>query len=261
MTCCRFPRKPDWVINEVVRLKAYMPNASGYTIAHTFNRIHQNKNNMTVGKSFVYEIFKKQQQAILLKQQSVKRRKPAHYPNNQLWQLDLTQIQTNNKNNALTLGVIDAGSRACLSLQTLPNKTSITLLKMLLDTVEKYGKPNTIRTDNEPVFISYVFRLGLLILNIQHQRTQICSPWQNGHIERLFGTLKRYTRQITIPEQRAQFALNQFRLWYNHVRPHQNINGQTPAEAWSNKQVNRHGTNMYFNLWEGVLTGYYLPPN
>ena len=126
--------------------------------------------------------------------------------------MDLTQVPTEKEtSNTLALGIIDAGSRACLCLQAIPNKASITLLKTLLDIVEKYGKPKAIRTDNKAVFTPTLFRFGLWCLGIQHQRTQLCSPWQNGRIERFFGTFKRYTNQVIIPEQHCQLALNQFR--------------------------------------------------
>ena len=128
--------------------------------------------------------------------------------------------------------------KPCLGLRgfflltpSVPNKSSITLLRHLLDTIERYGKPKSIRTDNEVVFTSLLFRVCLSFLSIQRQTTQIASPWQNGRVERFFGTLKRYTQQIIIPENHAQVALDQFRIWYNHVRPHQNLNGQTPAEV------------------------------
>ena len=74
-------------------------------------------------------------------------------------------------------------------------------------------------------------------------------------------TVKRTIRQINIPEQHTQCALNQFKLWYNHIRPHQSLQGHTPAEVWSGKPTNQQGINHYFNIWEGVLTGYYLPPD
>ena len=189
-------------------------------------------------------------------------RKPTHYASNQRWQMDLTQVSTKKeKSNKRVLGVIDSGSRACLYLQAIPDKASITLFKTLLDIVEKYGKPKAIKTDNEAVFTSTLFRFGLWCLGIKHQRTQLCSPWQNGRIERLFGTFNRYANQIIIPEQHSQLALNQFRCWYNHVRPHQPLGGQTPAEVWSNKSANKQGDSVYVNLWEGVLTGFYLPPD
>ena len=192
---------------------------------------------------------------------NVTRSKLANPESYQLWQLDLTQLTHQEKHNTLALGILDAGSRACLSLQTVPNKSSLTLLRILLDMIERYGKPATIRTDNESVFTSLLFRIYLACLGTQQQTTQVASPWQNGRIERFFGTLKRYTQQIIIPNDQAQLALDQFRVWYNHIRPHQNLAGQTPAEVWNGKSANTRGQAHYVNIWEGVLTGFYVPPD
>lgn len=61
----------------------------------------------------------------------------------------------------------------------------------------------------------------------------MCAPWCNGRIERLFGTLKPLLRQLVIPTRAAlQVALEEFTLFYNHARPHQNLDGLTPAQVW-----------------------------
>jgi putative transposase len=41
---------------------------------------------------------------------------------------------------------------------------SLTLLKALIAAVKRYGKPRVIRTHNESVFVSKLFRFGLRIL-------------------------------------------------------------------------------------------------
>jgi len=88
------------------------------------------------------------------------------------------------------LGLLDNGTRASLSLTALADKASITLLRQVLEVIETYGKPRAIRTDNEAVFVSRLFRFGLWAMGIQHQRTNKCCPWMNGRIERFFGTFK-----------------------------------------------------------------------
>jgi hypothetical protein len=53
-------------------------------------------------------------------------------------------------------------------------------------------------------------------------------------MERLFGTLKPLLRQLVIPSKAGlQLALDEFTLFYNHARPHQNLGGLTPAEKWN----------------------------
>ncbi|NIP27488.1 MAG: DDE-type integrase/transposase/recombinase, partial [Phycisphaerae bacterium] len=68
-------------------------------------------------------------------------------------------------------------------------------LRHLLDAIERYGKPKFLRTDNETVFTSRLFRFGLWLLGIKHQRTDKGCPWMNGRVERFFGTLKQKLSQ------------------------------------------------------------------
>jgi len=105
---------------------------------------------------------------------------------------------------------------------------------IILRLLRGYGKPKIIRTDNEAIFTSKQFRLGLKKLGIRHQRTTPGCPWQNGRIERLFGTLKQKLDQWQVAGiAQLNRDLDTFRYWYNHIKPHQNLNGKTPAEAWS----------------------------
>lgn len=88
------------------------------------------------------------------------------------------------------LGIVDHGTRRCLSLNALKDKASITILRSLLDAIERFGAPRALRTDNEAVFDSRLVRCALAWLSIRHQTIERHCPWQNGRIERFFGTLK-----------------------------------------------------------------------
>lgn len=84
-------------------------------------------------------------------------------------------------------------------------------------------------------------------------------PWQNGRIERFFGTFKEKIQQVALPNSDTiDLALLQFRIWYNHVQPHQHLYGRTPAEMWRGKPA-ATGRGEYFSTWDGVLTGFYFP--
>ncbi|MCL2871675.1 MAG: integrase core domain-containing protein [Betaproteobacteria bacterium] len=83
----------------------------------------------------------------------------------------------------------------------------------------------------------------------------------NGKVERFFGTLKRSLDRWHVADiAMLQRALAQFQFFYNHVRPHENLDGQTPVEAWEGidpyakkpKQVR------YIECWDGLLTGFYI---
>ena len=95
-----------------------------------------------------------------------------------------------NGETANIFGLVDHGNRALLSLVAAPNKCSWTLLGHLFLAIGKCGKPRAVRTDNEACFTSRLFRAALLLIGIRQQHFDPGCPWQNGRIERLFGTLK-----------------------------------------------------------------------
>ncbi len=261
-TGARNAPKPPWVHKEVLRLKALMPLHGCRKISIVFNHLHQHRRNMTVGKTFVATVLRQRQHELAGIRRQLKHRKPKAMPPNIVWALDLTYIGEPRRKRTV-LGLLDHGSRACLALSDLRSKTSIAILRAILDAIELFGRPRCIRTDNESVFTSKLFRLGLLWLGIRHQRTAPFAPWQNGRVERFFKTFKELVRRWPVQEAaEPQEDLDLFRLWYNHVRPHQHLDGLTPAQQWNGKGPDRSDRSKkacYFSAWDGLLTGFYFP--
>jgi len=257
----RCKAKPLWVKKEVIRLSALMPNNGCRKIASTFNRLNHHKKSMTVSKSFVNYTLKNNWYDVQCLRQKIKHKKAPPFPSHRLWSLDLTHVVDDQNNPHQLLGIVDNGSRYCVSLQKVENKTSLALLRVLLNAIEKKGKPKSLRTDNEACFTSRLFRFGLWWLGIQHQRSDKHCPWQNGKIERFFGTFKERLNHYTISAATIARDIQSFTNWYNHVRPHYHLNGKTPAEQHTKKNINKQGKNHYVRFWGGALTGFYLPPD
>jgi putative transposase len=130
-------------------------------------------------------------------------------------------------------------------------------------TIDEFGKTHAVRTDNERCFTLAAFILGLKLLCIRHQRIAKGCPWQNGRIERLFGTLKQCLKQVQFDSASALGGLlGEFGCWYNHIRPHQNLGGLTPMEAWNAKDVFHLLTPLkeirFYQAWDGLLCGFYM---
>ena len=152
-------------------------------------------------------------------------------------------------------------SRAALSLEALPAKSSWTLILKLTEAIKRHGKPRSARTDNKAVFTSRVFRFALFLLGIGHERIDPGCPWQNGRGERFFGSLKERLDRLAVDSFEAlNAALIEFRFFYNHVRTHQNLQGRTPAEAWAgvDPYADKVKGEYFFEAWDGLLKGYYL---
>jgi transposase InsO family protein len=224
--------KPCWAKNEIIRLKAHLPDAGCRQLTDTFNRLHAEQS-VSVGKTWVSQVLKKHHHDILRMRRQLKHRVPRPQPRNLTWGLDLTGKGDAGGEQHAILGLVDHGSRRALALTALPRKNSLTLLGHLLIAIGAYGKPRSIRTDNEAVFTSRTFQHGLKLLGIRHQRSDPGCPWQNGRIERFFGTVKNVLDRLTVANaETLQHTLSLIGFWYNDIRPHQNLGGCTPLEAW-----------------------------
>lgn len=230
--------KPKWVQQEVIRLKALLPQAGCRMIAHHFNRRWQSRRQMTVSKTYVADTVRRHQYQILQARRKLKHRIPRPMPRNRIWGCDLLVKTDTEGQPHVALAILDHASRACLRLQRLSNKSSWTLLQELIQAVKQYGRPQFLRTDNEAVLVSRLFRVGLWLLGIRQQRIQPGCPWQNGRVERFIGTVKRELRQDVLTGDRdLKSKLTSIRTWYNHDRPHDHLQGRTPAEVWAGIDV------------------------
>jgi transposase InsO family protein len=249
------------VIDELVRLQALMPDAGCRRVTDVFNRLHLQRKRVSVSKSYVSYTLRSRRHEVLLRRRALRARAPGAGPANRTWAMDMTGKVDATGRLHMLLGVIDHGSRRLLELRALPAKGAWTLLGYLCLAIGRCGKPRCLRTDNEAVFTSGVFRGALRLLGIRHQRSDVGCPWQNGRIERLFGTLKGKLRHWQVASAvQLQLALDDFSCWYNEVRPHQHLTGATPVEAWRGiDPYARAPTQVrWFEAWDGLLTGYRL---
>lgn len=228
-------------------LKVHLPYDGCRKIAIAFNRQYAHKN-ISVSKSYVYRVFKESGYEILLRRKKMRIKVPKSMPKNIRWDMDLTTIDDRQ-----IFGVLDSGTRALVTLRHLRTKSTINIIRVLLDTIEQYGKPASIKSDNEIVFTSKFMRLILWLLGIKRQTTQIASPWQNGKIERFFGTMKQDLINLVFPTtQSLEDGLKEFRFFYNHVRMHQNLDYNTPANAWDNKPMSTSKTHREIVYYKGL---------
>jgi len=251
-------KKPEWVVDKVIYLKAMMPGNGCGSIATTFNRLYSSKNE-SVSKTFVYEKLKANKYQLAMIKRDIKNRPPYSIPINRTWGIDLTTVNLSTKQQVI-LDIIDHGSRLNLKLQHLKSKHSANIMLELVSAIRQFGFPTFIRTDNEHCFTSSFMKFTLKLLGIKHQKSDIACPWKNGRIERFFGTFKEKFKQLdwlNVCPNYLQTELNSFQVWYNHVRIHSNLNDQTPAEFFTKSKPKDKG--ILVSAWDGVLSGYSFP--
>jgi transposase InsO family protein len=118
-----------------------------------------------------------------------------------------------------------------------------------------------LKLDNHPVHDAACFRFIMRCVGIRLSFTKLASPWQNGRIERLFGTVKACLRAFAIRDTRhLELSLSHFRYWYNEARPHQHLGGRTPSQVWRGLDPYRRAPTqaLWFQAWDGRLRGWVL---
>ena len=254
---CRTRKKPLWVEQEVIRLRA-MGYGLGYArIASAFNRMHAHLGER-VSKSTVQRIVNANREAIAALRREHKHAIPKSPRRSAIWAMDLCVVADSTAKQRMILGIVDHGTRACIALSEIHHRTTAALLRELYARFRKFGFPKCIRVDNDAANKSKLMRSILWMLGVRLQTTDPGCPWQNGRIERFFGTFKSAIKKIAVAPGDLTDRLTQFRAFYNFAREHQNLKGRTPAEAWTGARK-AVGDGVFIEAWSGQLVGWYFP--
>jgi transposase InsO family protein len=172
---------------------------------------------------------------------------------NELWQTDAKEWHLADGALVSIISVIDDCSRYCPAIHAVAGEFQGTDAIAAFDAaVADAGAPMSVLSDRGTQFTGrrhsavcpferHVWATGAYTLNGRgyHPQTQ-------GKVERFQRTMAEWLEDAgpfqTLTELRA--CLEQFRRDYNHNRPHQSLNDQTPAEVWTSRDraaPDRHG--------------------
>ena len=130
------------------------------------------------------------------------------------------------------LNVLDDYCREALGIETdysLPAKRVTRLLDRL---VTERGKPQRLRSDNGPEFISDELQRWCKTNGVELHWIERGKPTQNAYIERFNGTFRREVLNANVFSSLAQVRrmVADWLVEYNTVRPHQALEFMTPVE-------------------------------
>jgi transposase InsO family protein len=167
---------------------------------------------------------------------------------NELWQSDFTHVFLTTGVEVEIIGWLDDHSRFLLHLTCHHRVTGRIVTDTFTATAREHGYPAATLTDNGMVYTTRYARGGrgrgdgaggnafetlLALHGITQKNGKPFKPTTQGKIERLWQTLKKHlTTQpaATLPD--LQNTLDEFRDYYNHVRPHRALGRHTPAFAY-----------------------------
>lgn len=111
-------------------------------------------------------------------------------------------------------------------LNVLADRYQLRFQEVLTDNGPEMG------TKNSKIKHQHPFERMLMELGIKHRYTRPYRPQTNGKVERFWRSLEEdLLRETTFDSiEHLKDELLQYIIYYNHHRPHQGINGKTPAE-------------------------------
>lgn len=150
----------------------------------------------------------------------------------QTWSMDFMSDSLVDGRRFRLLNIIDDYNRESLWIEVDTSLPALRVIRVLEQLLELRSKPNRIRVDNGPEFISD--RLGNWCeeRQILLQFIQPGKPTQNGFVERNNGSLRKELLNAYhfFSLQEVRIMAEEWQQDYNHDRPHDSLGNVSPKE-------------------------------
>lgn len=150
---------------------------------------------------------------------------------NHTWSMDFMADQLGDSRSIRTLNVLDDFNREGLCIEVDFSLPAERVVRSLNQIIEWRGKPQIIRVDNGPEYISGKLMAWAEQMDIHIQYIQPGKPQQNAYIERYNRTVRHEWLDQNIFEtiEEAQEQATDWLWAYNNDRPNMAIGGITPT--------------------------------
>ncbi len=151
---------------------------------------------------------------------------------NHVWSMDFMHDQLADGRSIRLFNVIDDFNREALGIEidfSLPSERVVRALKQI---IAWRGKPQTIRCDNGPEYLSSAITEWASRWGIKLEYIQPGKPQQNAYVERFNRTVRyEWLSQYHWEDlDQVQHAATQWMWSYNHERPNMALGGITPKQ-------------------------------
>jgi len=236
-TCYRYQPKlsddnaliADWLL----RL-TYTNRKWGFGLCFLYLR---NVKGMKYNHKRVYRIYRELELNLRIKpKRRLKRDKPdpLEVPRqiNMTWSIDFMHDRLDDNRGFRTFNVLDDYNREGLGIEVDLSLPSARVIRTLERIIEWRGKPQTIRSDNGPEYISGEFQNWAKKRGIHLQYIQPGKPQQNAYVERFNRTVRHewLDEHLFSSIEHAQQTATQWLWRYNAERPNMALGGFTPYQ-------------------------------
>ena len=135
--------------------------------------------------------------------------------------------------------VLGHGRRQLLWFEVTRHPTAEWLARQITEAFPWASAPSYLVRDNDGAY-GHVFSRRVMAMGIRARPISPRSPWQNGHVERLIGTVRRecLDRMLIFGEAHLRQILTSYASYYNESRTHLSLHKDAPL----GRAVQRYGT-------------------
>jgi len=150
---------------------------------------------------------------------------------NHVWTYDFIEDRTEDGRKLKFLTVLDEWTRESPAIEVGYSITSKDVISVLEYLFAVRGTPRFIRSDNGPEFIADAVKRWLVDKEVETLYIEPGSPWENGYIESFHSRFRDelLNREVFYSVKEAKVLAEDWRLEYNHHRPHSSLDYKTPA--------------------------------
>ena len=155
----------------------------------------------------------------------------------QVWAMDFCFDETVEGRPIKIFNVTDEFTRECLASLPARSINADRTVSVLEELLERRGAPAYVRCDNGPELVSQGLKDWCRFEHVATSYIEPGAPWQNAYVESFNGHLRRELLEMesfdTLFE--AKVLIEDWRLEYNHYRPHMSLGYSTPtkfARTW-----------------------------
>lgn len=148
-----------------------------------------------------------------------------------VWAWDFVHDRTEDGRPLKFLSIVDEFTRECLALEARRSFRSGDVIEVLKELFLIRGAPEHIRSDNGPEFIAHMIGAWLGMAKVQTLYIEPGSPWENGYAESFHSRVRDelLESELFTCLAEAKMLSTQWRLEYNHRRPHSSLGYVAPA--------------------------------
>src|ERR1700674_495367 len=153
--------------------------------------------------------------------------------------IDLCVVPTLTFERLFAFLVLGHGRRQLLWFEVTRHPTAEWLARQITEAFPWASAPSYLGGDNDGAY-GYVFSRRVMAMGIRDRPISPRSPWQNGHVERLIGTVRRecLDRMLIFGEAHLRQILTSYASYYNESRTHLSLHKDAPL----GRAVQRYGT-------------------